>query len=163
MRYRRISVGVGLLGLLAALGSVVLYSHPQTAAIPSGFAAGASYITTITDATTGAFASRSVIALHSDHTISVVDSGQVQPGLQFSSQLGAWAPSEDGLVGRTFDFTYVPSPTSIARGDYTFKFTPEGTVTGTIALYSFPLASDPQGSGGTPIGTYTFVGQRVRP
>ena len=159
MRYRRISVGVGLLGLLAVLGSVALY--PQTAVTPA-IPFGASYLTTIKDST-GAFASRSVIALHADHTISVIDSGQVQTGLQFSSQLGTWGRSEQGLIGRTIDFTYVPGPTSIARGDYTFKFGPGGEVSGTIALYSFPLQADPQGSGGTLIGTFTFVGQQVLP
>src|SRR5262249_23507878 len=33
-----------------------------------------SYLTTVTDANTGAFASRSVITLHADHTLTVIDS-----------------------------------------------------------------------------------------
>lgn len=57
--------------LLAYCGCIAL--HAQN--LPSGVV-GATYITTITDANTGAFSSRSLITLHADHSIAAVDSGQ---------------------------------------------------------------------------------------
>ena len=76
----------GLPGILALMGSVALL-HPQHAAADSPFN-GASYLTTIKDSN-GSFASRSVISLHTDHTMSVIDSGQGGPTFFFGSQLGA--------------------------------------------------------------------------
>jgi hypothetical protein len=54
MKHPRLSAALGLLGL-ACVGSLAL--HPQKAAAdPQGFFLhGASYLTTITNATTGAF------------------------------------------------------------------------------------------------------------
>ena len=37
---------------------------------------GGTYLTTITNASNGAFSSRSVITLHADHSLTVIDSGQ---------------------------------------------------------------------------------------
>ena len=65
-----------------ALGALTSL-HGQNNGLP-----GTTYLTTITDANTGAFASRSVITLHADHSLTSIDSGQGGPGAQFSSQMG---------------------------------------------------------------------------
>src|SRR5262249_26520657 len=75
--------------LLACLGAVALHAAPATAD-PLTVAQGATYLLTITDATTGVFASRGALTLHGDHTLSAIDSGQGGPTFLFSSQLGAW-------------------------------------------------------------------------
>jgi hypothetical protein len=119
MKRPRLSVSVGLLGLLACLGSVTLLHPQKVAADTEGFVSG-SYVTTIKDST-GAFASRGVITLHADHTMSVIDSGQGGPQFFFTSQLGSWKPDETGeVVGRTIDFDFPPNQ-SVARLDYTLK------------------------------------------
>jgi len=61
--------------------------HGQSAGSPNAVL-GATYLTTITNSGTGAFSSRSLITLHTDHSFAAVDSGQGGPGVQFSSQLG---------------------------------------------------------------------------
>src|SRR5262249_44527190 len=103
------------LGLLSWFGLSAL--HPQKAAAsadPSG-----TFLTTIIVANTGAFSSRSVITLHADHSMAVIDSGQGGPGVQFSSQQGTWEHNPGGGLGaRTLDFSF-PSA-GIARVDYTF-------------------------------------------
>src|SRR5262249_15833604 len=105
---------------------------------------GATYLTTITDANTGAFSSRSVISLHADHSMAAIDSGQGGPGIQFSSQMGAWqAGTSGGVVARTLDFSF-PSA-GIARVDYNFTTVSTDQVSGTITLTVFPLNADPQG------------------
>jgi hypothetical protein len=85
MKHLRLWVVLGIFGLLAALGSVAL-SHAQDGG-DRGFSGG-SYLTTITDSS-GNFASRAVITLHADRTLSVIDSGQGGPAVFFSSQLGS--------------------------------------------------------------------------
>ena len=141
--------------LLAYCGWAAL--HAQN--LPGGIA-GATYITTITDANTGAFSSRSLITLHADHSIAAVDSGQGGPGVQFSSQRGAWVTSPNaGVTARAFDFSFPNA--GIARVDYDFTTISGTQVAGTITLTVFPINADPQGSGGTVIGTFNFTGQRV--
>src|SRR5215469_1774571 len=77
---------------------------------------GASYLTNITNAD-GTLSSRSVILFHADHSLTVVDSGQGGPGVQFSSQQGAWMDSGlNTITARTLDFSF-PSA-GIARVDY---------------------------------------------
>src|SRR5215831_21228590 len=74
---------------------------------PTNGLPGIAFLTTITDANTGAFSSRSVITLHADHSMAAIDSGQGGPGVQFSSQLGTWAASPGGgAVARTLDFSF---------------------------------------------------------
>ncbi|CAL1242104.1 hypothetical protein [Candidatus Methylocalor cossyra] len=145
--------------LFTCLSSIALYA-PTAAADPRG----GTYLLTIKDATTGAFASRGVITLHGDHTLSAIDSGQGGPDFFFSSQQGVWKPdSKGGAVGRTLDFNFPPSP-GVARLDYTFQFgSDDKDVTGTITLTTFPLQGDPLGEGGTVVGTFTFDGKRVQP
>jgi hypothetical protein len=127
---------------------------------PTNGLPGIAYLTTITDATTGAFSSRSVVTLHADHSMTAIDSGQGGPGVQFSSQMGAWHTSPNaGVVGRTLDFSFPNA--GIARVDYNFATVNKDQVSGTITLTVFPINADPQGSGGTVVGTFNFTGQPV--
>ena len=146
--------------LLVCLGVVALPAPQATADRLSVFH-GASYLITIQEG--GLFASRGVLTLHSDGTMSAIDSGQGGP-FHFTSQLGAWArTSPGGGIGRTLDFDFPPSP-DVARLDYTFTFSADGThVTGTITLRTFPLQSDPLDGGGLVVGEFTFAGTRVTP
>jgi len=144
-------------GVLAYFGWSAL--HPQKAAAsddPSG-----TFLTTITDANTGAFSSRSVITLHPDRSMTVIDSGQGGPGIQFSGQQGVWEhQSGGGLQARTLDFSF-PSA-GIARVDYVFNAgVPADQVAGTITLTVFPLTANPLDGGGTVVGTFNFTGTRI--
>src|SRR5579864_7929007 len=127
--------------------------------LPNGLP-GNAYITTITDATTGAFASRSVITLHADHSMTSIDSGQGGPAAQFSSQMGAWRTSPGaGVVARTLDFSFPQA--GIARVDYNITTINNAQVAGTITLTVFGLHDDPQGSGGTVVGHFNFSGTSI--
>lgn len=142
--------------LFAYCGGVALQAQNS---LPNGLP-GNAYITTITDATTGAFSSRSVITLHADHSMTAIDSGQGGPGVQFSSQMGAWRTSPGaGVVARTLDFSFPNA--GIARVDYNFTTMNNDQVSGTITVTVFPIDADPQGSGGTVIGTFNFTGQHI--
>src|SRR5215471_18644224 len=142
-----------------ALGAWALYAqnnqgNGNSAVVP------ASYLTTITVANTGAFSSRSVITLHADHSLTVIDSGQGGPGVQFSSQQGVWAHRPGAtVVARTLDFSF-PSA-GIARVDYHFTTVNKDQVSGTITLTVFGLTDDPLDGGGTVVGTFNFTGTRV--
>jgi hypothetical protein len=126
---------------------------------PSGLPGG-TYLTTITDANTGAFASRSVITFYADHSLVSIDSGQGGPNAQFSSQMGAWATAPNAaVVARTLDFSFPQA--GIARVDYNVATITTTQVSGTITLTVFPLTADPQGSGGTVVGHFNFTGARV--
>lgn len=124
---------------------------------------GSTYLTTITNANTGAFSSRSVITLHADHSLTAIDSGQGGPGVQFSSQQGAWTSGSGNngvvLVARTLDFSF-PSA-GIARVDYVFTTVNADQVAGTITLTVFGLQDNPLDGGGTVVGTFNFTGTRV--
>jgi hypothetical protein len=139
-----------------ALGAwALLYGQSQPGGLP-----GTAYLTTITDANSGAFASRSVITLHADHSLTSIDSGQGGPGALFSSQMGVWATSPGaGVTARTLDFSFPQA--GIARVDYNFTTINKNGVSGTITLTAFPLNGDPQGSGGTVIGTFNFTGVSI--
>jgi hypothetical protein len=161
MKHLRLWVTLGIFGLLAAVGSVVLL-HAQGGG-DLGFI-GRSYLTTIRDST-GAFVSRGVITLHSDRTISVTDSGQGGPAYHFSSQLGSWKPDGDGrIVARTIDFDFPPSPKVVARVDFTLEFGEDpDQLTGTIIVTYFPLKDDPLGGGGAVVVEGTLVGELIKP
>ena len=152
--------------LLACLCAVALHAAPATAD-PINVSQGATYLITITikDDTTGAFASRGVITLHGDHTLSVIDSGQGGPAFFFTSQLGVWAPNgPNSAVGKTLDFDLPPTTPGVARLDYTFQFSADNAhVTGTITLTTFPLDGNPLGGDGDAAGQFTFDGTRVTP
>jgi hypothetical protein len=133
--------------------------HGQGAGSPNAVL-GATYLTTITNASTGTFSSRSLITLHTDHSFTAVDSGQGGPGVQFSSQLGNWAQMPSSTIAaRTLDFSF-PSA-GIARVDYDITTISADTLSGTITLTFFGLHDDPLGGGGTPGGTFNFTSTRV--
>jgi hypothetical protein len=163
MKHLRLPATLGAFGILAAIGSIALLNPHKVTADPEWVHNGATYVTTVTDSN-GAFASRGVIALQADHTLSVTDSGQGGPSFFFSSQLGSWKPDgKGGLVGRTIDFDYPPNA-DVARVDYTINFGQGGKqVTGTITLTTFPLQANPLDGGGTVVGTFTFTGDVVTP
>ncbi len=162
MRHLYLWVALGILGLLAAGGAAALpQARPQG---DGGFNAG-SYLTTIEDST-GHFASRSVIILHADRTMSGMDSGQEGPAHFFTSQRGSWKP-EGRLkaVARTIDFLLPPSDPGIARVDYTIDFANGySQVTGTITLRIFSLdGGNPLDDEGELVDTFTFVGELIKP
>jgi hypothetical protein len=149
---------IGVLALLATAVSVPSL-HAQNNNDQG--ASGASYLTTV-KTSIGTFASRGVITLHADHTMSVIDSGQGGPFF-FSSQLGSWKPANGGVVARTIDFNFPPNA-AVARLDYTISFSQDlNQVTGTITLTAFPLQGNPLDGGGTLVGTFTFTGQLIKP
>jgi hypothetical protein len=159
MKLRLLAV-LSILGVVAAIGSVALV-HAQNDQGSNG-SNGRSYVITVTDSN-GAFASRGVIALHADQTMSVIDSGQGGPTFFFSSQLGSWTRNGTGIVAKTIDFDFPPNA-DVVRLDYTINFAQEHTeVTGTITLTSFPLQGNPPDGGGTVIGNFTFSGQLINP
>jgi hypothetical protein len=159
MKHLRLSTALSASALFACLSFVALCPQKAAAERESPFR-GATYIITVTDST-GAFADRDVITLHADQTMSAVSSGQGGPTFFFSSQLGTWGVgSNETLVGRTIDFDYPPNA-DVARLDYTFKFESKGMISGTIALYTFPLTSNPLDGDGTLLGNFTFTGYKV--
>jgi len=134
---------------------------PQKAAAsndPSG-----TFLITITNAGSGTFASRSVITLHGDHSVSVIDSGQEGGSVPFSSQLGAWKNTPGGgAAARTIDWSFPFAAQGSARVDYTFNAgVPNDQVQGSIVLTFFPPSGNPLDGGGTPGGTFNFSGTRV--
>ena len=121
MQQLRPIMALGIVCLLAIVSAVALLSPQSAAADPDSVGQGAVYLLTIKDSS-GNFASRSVLALHADHTLSVVDSGQGGPSFFFTSQLGAWKPDGNGrVVAKTVDFDYPPSA-DVARLDYSLRF-----------------------------------------
>jgi hypothetical protein len=161
MKHLRLWVTLGILGLLAAVGSVAL---PHALGGSDQRFGGGSYIITLRDLE-GNFAARQVITLHADQTMSVVDSGQDGPTYFYSSELGAWKPAGNGrIVARTIDFDYPPNP-DVARLDYTISFMPDRShLTGTIIISTFPLENgNPLVGDGTVILNYTFAGELIKP
>jgi hypothetical protein len=154
---RRMLEKAGL--FVGASGAVAAFAKPAAAQQGNGVS-GAVFLLTITDANSGAFSSRSVITFHSDGSVEVVDSGEGGPAFTFSSQLGVWINGKaSGAIVRTLDFSF-PSA-GIARVDYNFVKLNAQDVSGTITLTGFGLQQDPQGGGGTLLGTFNFTGQRV--
>jgi hypothetical protein len=153
-------IALGIVGLLAAAGSVALTRAQEGG--ERGLTAG-SYVTTIKDSS-GDFASRGVITLHADQTMSVTDSNQGGPSYFFSSQLGAWkADGHGGIVAKSIDFNYPPSP-DVARLDYAMSFSPDHRqVQGTVTLMIFPLEGNPPSGEGTVLGSFTFTGELIEP
>jgi type II secretory pathway pseudopilin PulG len=159
----RLLVVLSILGVVAAIGSVALvHAQNDQGSNGSNGSNGRSYVITVTDSN-GAFASRGVVALHADQTMSVIDSGQGGPTFFFSSQLGSWKPNGTSVVAKTIDFDFPPNA-DVARLHYTINFAQEHTeVTGTITLTTFPLQGNPLDGGGTVVGNFTFSGQLINP
>jgi hypothetical protein len=149
--------------LIVTLGSVALLSPPNATADPEEPHNGATYVTTVRDSS-GNFITRTVLTLHADHTMSVVAADQGGPTFFFTSQLGSWKPDgKGGVVAKTVDFDYPPHA-DVVRIDYTISFGPgHDQVTGTETLTSFPLQGNPLDGGGTGLGTFTFIGELVKP
>ena len=162
MKHLRLSAGLRVFTLLATVASLSLLLPHKAIAAPESPDRGATYVTTVTDST-GAFASRGVITLHADRTMSVLDSGQGGPAFFSSSQLGSCASDgKGGLIARTIDFDF-PSA-GVARLDYTITFHKNGSqISGTITLTDFPLTGNPLDGGGTVLGTFTFTGNLLQP
>jgi hypothetical protein len=146
-------------GVLAYFGWNAL--HPQKAA--AGIDPIGTFLITNTDATTGAFSSQSVITLHLDGSMEVIDSGQEGAGVPFSSQQGVFAPAPGGgLVARTLDFSFPFATQGSARVDWKFNANvPVNQVQGTSTLTLFPPNGNPLDGGGTIAGTFDFSGTRV--
>ena len=160
MQQQRLLSVARICSILTLAASVALLIPPKASAEES--ATGASYVTTVADAN-GNFASRGVITLHADRTMSVLDSGQGGPAFFLSSQLGSWKPDgKGGILARTIDFDFPPNA-DVARLDYTINFGKNGTISGTITLTTFPLQGNPLDGGGTVVGTFTFTGQLIQP
>ncbi|HEY7404837.1 MAG TPA: hypothetical protein VIB39_15035 [Candidatus Angelobacter sp.] len=152
--------------VLLVLAGCVLAYFGWTAVSPQKVAAAnppaGTFLITITDSH-GAFASNSVITLHSDNSVAVIDSGQEGNGISFSSQQGVWeiGPGRT-LKARTIDFSFPFATNGSARVDYTFNAGGgNNQVSGSIVLTFFPPNGNPLDGGGSPGGTFTFTGQRV--
>ena len=163
MKQVRLWAAVGAFSLLAAVALSAL-PHAEEAGKP--VFSGGSYLTIIKHDTE--FASRSVITLHADHTMLVADSAQQGPTNYFGSQLGGWKPAGNHrIAGRTIDFAYPLSPNGpgVVRADYVINLAPDRRhVMGTITVTAFPLQDgNPLADDGTPIGTFTFEGDRIEP
>ena len=145
--------------VLALCGWATLEPHKAAAANPPS----GTFLITITDATTGAFVSKSVITLHADHSVAVIDSGQEDAGVPFSSQQGVWENALGGtLKARTIDFSFPFATQGSARVDYMFNAGGgNDQVSGSIVLTFFPPNGNPLDGGGTLGGTFNFTGQRV--
>jgi hypothetical protein len=150
--------GLAVLAVCALVfGAQVL--HGQAAGSPEAVAR-TTFLTTITNASTGAFSSRSLITVNPDHTFVAVDSGQGGPGTQFSSQLGNWESGTGAsIMARTWDFSLPQA--GIARVDYTINSVSATQISGTITLTLFPLSANPLEAVGSPGGTFNFTGMKV--
>jgi hypothetical protein len=161
MKHLRHWLTLGIFGLLVAVGSV---ASPHAQGAGNRWFAGGSCVTTIKDSA-GNFASRGVITLHADQTLSVIDSGQGGPTYFFTSQLGSWKSDRRGrIVARTIDFDYPPNA-DVARLDFTLNLSRDGShVTGTALLTTYPLEDgDPFEGEGTFLGTFTIEGELIEP
>jgi hypothetical protein len=161
MKHPRYWVTIGVLGLLVVLGALAI---PRAQSAGVGVFSGGSYLITINDAG-GNFASRGVMTLHADGTMSVIDSGQGGTAYYFSSQLGSWRREGDGkVVAKTIDFDYPPNA-DVARLDYTLSLAPgRSQMTGSITVSTFPLQSaDALEGEGTVLGTFAFRGELIKP
>jgi hypothetical protein len=171
MKHLRLCSKLRALTLVVATAWVALL-HPYKATANDGnprFGDGASYLTTVTDSN-GNFRTRTVITLHADHTMSVVDADSGGPNFFFTGEFGSWRPDgKGGAVGRTIDFDFfVGHPVypngDVARIDYTISFPNDShLIVGTHTITIFPLEENPLGGGGTNVGTFNFTGQLITP
>ncbi len=123
------------------------------------------YLTTITTSK-GGYASRSLVTIHGDGTLSAVDSRQYHGvmGAAFSAQSGTYrCTGPQAATGRTLNFGF-PKRASIARSEWTItRNKATGAISGTITLivYKGVKGVDPFGKGGRKIDTFRFTGVPV--
>ncbi len=142
MKQLRVWIAMGAFATLIAVSIFASGTDAQEGGHPD--LSGGSYLTTIRDSE-GNFASRSVITLHADHTMSAIDSGQGGPTFFFTSQRGSWKPNGSRRVAATaFDFPLPPNGPGIARADY-----------------AMDVATDRRSVAGT--STFTFLGELITP
>ncbi len=129
------------------------------------FVAG-SYLTTITNESTGENAYRSLITIFSDHNMSVIDAAEGGCASNFSDQQGTWKCTGRRMITATaLDFGFPDA--SIARLDYEAAFAGQDVeaqkVKGTIEVNLFfdPMA-DPFSHDADLVQKLTFTGQRVK-
>ena len=162
MKHPRLWGTLGIFGLLATVGSVVLL-HARSGA--NQRFSGGSYLVAFKDSL-GNFVAGEVITFHEDRTMSAIDSGQAGPAYYYTNQLGSWKPDGNGrVVARTIDFDVPPDPQVVARLDFTVDFGEDPSqVTGTVTITYFPLETrNPLGGGGTVIAQYTLAGESIEP
>ncbi|MEA5507224.1 hypothetical protein VB735_29855 [Halotia wernerae UHCC 0503] len=176
MKTKRIFVilTICLLSVLAIIGilkphSVTAQSEAQTLFSKkcSIFVTG-TYLTTISDAN-GQLASRGVITLTSDGNFFVIDSNQggVKGAFNpFGDTQGAYTCTgnqEISATGINFGFSGPDGTNDIARSDIHATFSRlTQAVKGTITVRSFALNANPLEEKGLVVGTFPFIGQRVK-
>ncbi len=126
------------------------------------------YLTTILTGK-GGYASRSIVTIHGDGTLSAVDSRQYHGvmGSAFSAQQGSYrCTGAAAASARTLNFGF-PKRASIARSDWTIsKDAATGALSGTITLTVYPGVKgvDPFATkGGKRIDTFRFTAAPVGP
>lgn len=155
--------------MIAATLAVCVFASPPVSAQDVAQANAACramvglWLTTIENGA-GDFASRSLVTVTADGTLTAIDSAEDQgvQGSGFSAQPGVWRCTAAGQAsGRTLNFGFSPRE-SIARSDWTLAI--DGTaLTGTIALHIFPGVKgvDPFRADSTAVDTFRFTAQRV--
>lgn len=106
MKHLRLWISLFIFGFLAAVCSAAWLRAQGGGGQEFS---GGSYLTTIEDSA-GNLASRAVLTLHADGTMSGMDSAQGGPAYFFSSQRGSW--KSDGhrrIVARMIDFLFPPN------------------------------------------------------
>ncbi|MEH2128214.1 hypothetical protein [Nostoc sp.] len=128
-----------------------------------------SYLTTIFNAD-NSISSRGVITLDGDGNFFVTDSNQggvTNVFNPFTSGQGAWkCDGKTGVSARSITFAFPGSAGagSIGRADYQASFNPQTqTVQGTITLRLFNLNANPLLDNVSPVGTFNFSGQQIKP
>lgn len=127
------------------------------------------YLTTIENSQ-GGFASRSIVTIHKDGNLSVVDSAEL--GAMFGHQQGSYrCTGTHSAKAITLDFSFAGADTSgsIARSDWVMMMTSEGSIAGEITVNFYrPLETcnpleEATSCDVTPLGTFTFTSVQVVP
>jgi hypothetical protein len=111
---------------------------------------------------------RSITTFTADGNFIASDSNQSgSPSIPpFGITQGSWKCTSDrAITGTTLDFAFATDtlPGSIDRGDLRAKFDPKnGTVQGIAILRSYDLNANPLNDDAPVVGTFTFMGQRVK-
>lgn len=155
-----------LAGFMLSLGLAMLAGIPATAQDTACRAAlTGTYLATI-ETESGTFASRALVTIHGDGTLSVVDSGQHRgsPQPSFSAQRGAYRCTGPASArARTLDFTF-PDKAAIARLDWTVTRDPKsGAIAGVVALHLYEGIEgvDPFAHGAQRAGEFRYTSVRV--